>query len=123
MQSAESLPDKHTRLAYQMLDNARTEIAAGDTVQGGEKLWGAASHAIKSYCASVGTPHSRYAQRRQAIRDLADRLGNPSLREHFGIALSCHANFYNDWLEQEDLAEYVVYIEELVNIVLSQRAE
>ena len=123
MQSNESLPGKHTRLAYKMLDDARTEIAAGDTVQGGEKLWGAASHAIKAYCASLGTPHSRYARRRQAIRDLADRLGNPSLREHFAIALSCHANFYNDWLEQEDLAEYMGYIEELVNIVLSQKAE
>lgn len=123
MQSTESLPDKHTRLAYQMLEDARTEIAAGDTVQGGEKLWGAASHAIKAYCASLGTPHNRYAQRRQAVRDLADRLDNPSPREHFGIALSCHANFYNDWLEQEDLAEYVGYIEELVYIVLSHKAE
>ena len=116
-------PDKHTRLAYQMLEDPRTEIAAGDTVQGGEKLWGAASYAIKSYCASLGPPHSRYAERRPSVRDLAGRLDNPSLREHFGIALSCHANFYNDWLEQEDLAENVDYIEELVSIVLSQRAE
>lgn len=123
MQSTDSLPDKHSRLAYQMLEDARTEIAAGDTVQGGEKLWGAASHAINAYCASLGTPHSRYAQRRQVVRDLADRLDNPSLWEHYGIALSCHANFYNDWLEQEDLAEYVSYIEGLVNIVPSHKAE
>ena len=123
MQSIESLPDKHTRLAYRMMDDARREIADGDTVQGGEKLWGAASHAIKAYCASRSIPHDKYAQRRQAVRDIGIRLGNPSLREHLGIALSCHANFYNDWLEQEELDDYLVYVEDLVNIVLSQKAE
>lgn len=70
-----------------------------------------------------GDAPRRYAQRRQAVRNLADRLDNPFLREHFGISLSCHANFYNDWLEQEDLVECVSYIEELVNIVPSHKAE
>ena len=123
MRSAESLSDKHTRLARRFLDDARREISGGDTAQGGEKLWGAASHALKAYCASRNIPHARYAHRRQAVRELAERLGNPSLRPFFRIAEACHANFYNDWMEQEELEEDLQYIEEFVAIVLSQRAE
>jgi hypothetical protein len=44
MQANESLTEKHTRRAHQMLDNAEREIAAGDLTQGAEKLWGATSN-------------------------------------------------------------------------------
>ena len=123
MQSAESLSGKHTRLARQFLDDARREIAGGDTAQGGEKLWGAASHALKAYCASRNIPHAKYAHRRQAVRELEGRLANPSLWLSFRVAEACHANFYNDWMEQEELEEDLQYIEEFVAIVLSQKAE
>ena len=122
MQSAESLAEKHTRLARQLIDDARQEIAAGDLVQGGEKLWGATSHAIRAYRASYALPHGRYAHRRRAVFDLAEQLDNPFVRVTFGIAQSCHGNFYNDWLEQEDLDAYLPDIEQLVNIVLGQKA-
>lgn len=122
MQRTESLAEKHTRLARQLIEDARQEIAAGDLVQGGEKLWGATQHALRVYCASHNLPHGRYAHRRRAVFDLAEQLDNPFVRVTFGIAQSCHGNFYNDWLEQEDLDVYLPDIEELVNIVLSQKA-
>ena len=123
VQRTESETEKHTRLARQLMEDARREIAAGDTVQGGEKLWGATQHALKAYCASHNLPHGKYGHRRRAVLDLSEQLGNPFLRVTFGIAQSCHGNFYNDWLEQEDLDTYLPDIEELVNIVLSQKAE
>ena len=123
MRMTESLSEKHTRLARQLLDDARGEIAAGDLVQGAEKLWGATSHALKAYCASYGIPHAKYSHRRRAAFDLATRLDNPSIRLAFGYATSCHANFYNDWMEQEDLDDYLPDIEELVNIILGERAD
>ena len=122
MQRTESLAGKHTRLARQFMDDARREIAGGDTTQGGEKLWGAASHALKAYCASRGLPHGKYAHRRQAVRELGERLGNPSLWAFFRMAEACHANFYNDWMEQEELEDDLMYIEQLVNIILSEKA-
>ena len=73
MQGQESLTEKRTRLARKLLENAEQEIAAGDLVQGSEKLWGTTSQALKAYCASHGLPHGRYAQRRQAVFDLATR--------------------------------------------------
>ena len=119
MQRTESEIEKHTRLAGQLLEDARREIAAGDTVQGGEKLRGATQHALRAYCASHDLPHGKYAHRRRAVIDLAERLDNPAVRLAFGIAESCHGNFYNDWLEQEHLDRYLPDIEDLVNIVLS----
>ena len=119
----ETQTEKYTRLARQLLDDAKREIAAGDPAQGSEKLWGATSQAIKTYCASHGMPHGKYANRRHAVFQLADQTGNPSIRLAFGVAQSCHSNFYNDWMEQEDLDGYLPDIETLVNIVLDARAE
>lgn len=123
MTSPETQTEKHTRLARKLLDDAKQEIAAGDLVQGSEKLWGATSQALKAYCASHGMPHGKYASRRHAVFQLADQLGDPSIRLGFGIAQSCHSNFYNDWMEQEDLDGYLPDIETLVNTVLDARAE
>ena len=122
MTADESTADKHTRLAEQLLADARREIADGDLVQGSEKLWGATSQAIKAYCASRRLPHGKYAQRRHAVFQLADDLNNPFVRVTFGVAESCHANFYNDWMEQEHLDGYLPDIEALVNIILDAKS-
>ena len=118
MTDAESTTEKHARLARQLLEDARREIAAGDTVQGSEKLWGATSQALKAYCESQGLSHGKYAHRRNAVFELAERLDNPFVRSTFGVAESCHSNFYNDWMEQEHLDGYLPDIETLVNIIL-----
>ena len=121
MPTGDSLADKHTRLAHQLLGDARREIADGDLVQGAEKLWGATSQALKAYCASHGLPHAKYAHRRRAVLDLATRLDNPSVRLAFGIAESCHANFCNDWMEQEHLDIYLPDVEALVAVILDAK--
>ncbi len=120
-QTNEPQTEKHARLAQQFLENAKREIAAGDLVQGSEKLWGAASQAIKAYCASRNLPHAKYQHRRRAVIELAAQQSNPSIRMAFGIAESCHANFYNDWMEREHLDTYLPDIEELVRLVLEAR--
>ncbi len=117
----ETAIEKHTRLARQMLDDAQQEIAAGDLTQGGEKLWGATSQALRAYCERHGLPHGKYHHRRQALLDLAERLEEPSIRAAFAVAQSCHANFHHDHLYQEDLDTYLPDIRELVRVVLAAR--
>ncbi len=114
--------NKHARLAQKLLDDARREIAAGDTVQGAEKLWGATSQALNAYCESYRLPHAECAHHRRAALQLAEQLNNPFVRATFGVAQSCHSNFYNDWMEQEDLEGYLPDIESLVNIILNARS-
>ena len=122
MTTIESQSEKHTRLAHQLLGDAEREIAAGDLVQGAEKLWGATSRALKAYCASRGMAHGQYQHRRRAVLELATQLNNPSVRLAFGVAESCHANFYNDWMEQEHLDAYLPDIRELVHLILDTKA-
>ena len=122
MHGQESLTEKHTRLAHKLLEDAEREIAAGDTVQGSEKLWGATSQAMKAYCASHGLPHGKYGHRRRALMDLAEQQDNPAIRTFFNVARSCHSNFYNDWMEQEDLESCLPDIQQLVETVLAAKA-
>ena len=122
MTNRESTIEKHARLARQLLDDAEREIAAGDTVQGSEKLWGATSRALKAYCESHGLPHGKYANRRHALFQLAEHLHEPFVRSAFGVAESCHSNFYNDWMEREHLDGYLPDITSLVNIILDSLA-
>ena len=122
MTDAESTIVKHARLARRLLEDARREIAAGDTVQGSEKLWGATSQALKAYCESQELPHGKYAHRRHAVFELAESLDNPFVRATYGVAESCHSNFYNDWMEQEHLDGYLPDIDTLVNIILDSAA-
>ena len=122
MQIDEAQTEKQARLAHQMLDQAKREISAGDLTQGSEKLWGATTQALKSYCASRGMPYGKYQHRRRALMDLALQQDNLFIRSTFGVAQSCYSNFSNDRMEQEDLDSYVPDIEELVRIVLAARA-
>ena len=61
--------------------------------------------------------------RRHAVMELADRSGNPFVRAAFGVAESCHANFYNDWMEQEHLEDYLPDIQDFVRIILDAKAK
>ena len=122
MDTSETPTEKHTRLAEKLMRDASREIAAGELVQGSEKLWGAASQALKAYCASHEMPQGKYAQRRHAALQLADARGDDSIRLAFKLAESCHANFYNDWMEQEDLDSHVADIRTFVEKILNARA-
>ena len=103
MDQGETLVEKHTRLARRMLEQADDEIREGDLVQGSEKLWGAANHALKAVCASRGWRHSKYAQRYRAALSLAEESGYQNIAGAFDAAKTCHGNFYNDWLEVAEL--------------------
>ena len=77
----------------------------------------------QAYCASWGLPHSRYAHRRRALLDLADRTGDRFLPMAFGTAESCHANCYNDWMDQEHLETYLPGIQRLVLLLDAQASD
>ena len=69
------------------------------------------------------TTLGKYQHRRQALLDLADSANDPFLRMAPGTARSCHTNFYNDWMEQEELEGYLPDIQAFVNQLLEARAD
>lgn len=106
-------------IARKFLDDADREFTAGDLLQASEKLWGAVSHALKAYCRQRGWRHAKYAHRRDAAQNLSAELDDPTIFAYFKIAQSCHANFYNDWMYEEDVDSSRAYIRELVEKILN----
>ena len=119
-------PDAQVRrnaaIARQFLDDADREFAAGDLLQASEKLWGAASYALKAICRQRGWGHAKYAQRRHAAQLLAELESDPAIFAYFKIAQSCHANFYNNWMYADDIDTSRAYIRELVDKILELTA-
>ena len=120
--ATETHRQKHARLAWQLLAQADHEMLAGDLLQSSAKLWGATSHALKAFCESRGWRHSKYAQRDYAVKRLAKEKDDDSIRLAFKIAESCHANFYNDWMEIKDVDENRVIVRQLVEKILAEVA-
>ena len=109
----------NARIARKFLADADREFDAGDLLQSSEKLWGAVSHALKAYCRQRGWRHAKYAHRRDAAQILSAELSDPTIFANFKIAQSCHANFYNDWMYEEDVDTSRAYIRELVDKILA----
>ncbi len=80
---------------------ADEEFAAGDMLQGSEKMWGAASHAVMAVAQQRGWPFGSHGALRIAVRRLADEIGDHSLLGGFGTAERFHANFYHDFMEHD----------------------
>ena len=97
------LTHEHQQTAQDFLDAADREFTGGDHLQGSEKMWGAAAHAIMAVAQNKGWPFGSH----QALKIAADRLtseyNDPTLAAGFGVAQKFHANFYHDFMESDDI--------------------
>ena len=96
------LVDEHPQTTRDFLEAADREFAAGDRLQASEKMWGAASHAVMAVAQHRGWPFSSHGAMRDAIRRLAGEHGL-SLQAGFVAAEKFHANFYHDFMEDDEL--------------------
>ena len=88
--------EEHLRTALEFLEHADREFAAGDTLLGSEKLWGAASHAVLSIAKKKGWRFGKYNARVAAVDRLAQEHDDPLLSASFSVAQKFHTNFYRD---------------------------
>ncbi len=95
----------HTKTAQGFLEAADRELADGDVLQGSEKLWGAASHAVMAAAQERGWDFGKHGAMKAAVRRLAQESGDPALVSEFAVARSFHANSYHDFMEDDDLEE------------------
>ena len=52
---------------------------------------------------------------REIARNLAEQYGEPLIASHYGIAEKFHANFYHDFMEEEEIEEDQPMIRQLVH--------
>ncbi len=124
---AEIAADQHVRTALTFLDHSGRESADGDAMQGSEKLWGAASHAITAVAKQRGWPFGKYRARAEAVKRLAQEYDDPLLDAYFSVARQFHNNFYRDFMEDDDIEDdrpkVHNFVHRVVDIVREYRNE
>ena len=110
---------EHTRTAREFLTAADAELAAGDILQGCEKLWGAASHAVIAAAQRRVWRCGSHGAMRAAVRALADEVGDARLLSGFAEAEKLHANFYHGFMDELDLGESRIIVHDFVHRILA----
>ena len=97
------IKDEHVQTAQDFLAKSDNYFAEGDVLQGSEKLWGAAAHALSAVAQQRGWKFgNRYALRQVALQ-LADELEDERISLGLGVAEKFHANYYHDFMEDSEL--------------------
>ena len=109
----------HARVARAFLEAASRELEAGDELQASEKMWGAASHAVRAVIRARGWPNGKTRDLDNAVSRLADEYGKPHLNnEFFHFRNHLHSNFYHGFMEMPDLQNALVLVQAFVDDVL-----
>ena len=99
------LTTEHAQTARDFLAAADIELADGELVQGSEKLWGAAAHAVIAVAQQRGWQHRSHRSMKNAVIRIADELGKENellgdvIRAEFAAAEKFHRNYYHDDME------------------------
>ena len=82
--------------------------------QASEKGWGATATALKAVAESRELDHHRHRHLWRVVRLLVRETGDADIRGAFARAESLHANFYEAWMEREDVEDNLGHVEWLV---------
>ena len=113
------LTQEHVQVSLQFLDDADREFAAGDALQGSEKLWGAASQAVKALGHQRGWDVGSHRDMKNAVIRLAGERDDLSLRAAFATAEKFHANFYSGFMEEYEFGPDGEIVRDFVDRVLN----
>ena len=95
--------NEHIQTAEDFLVKSDAYFADGDVLQGSEKLWGAAAHALTAVAQQRGWRYGNHVAIRQAALRLADEMEDERISLGLGVAEKFHANFYHDFMEDSEL--------------------
>ena len=113
--------DGHAQISRRFLAQARMHLDEHDRLQAGEKIWGAAGHALKAIGEQRGWEHDGHVN----VIDIAEHLGREFGQEerfhrYLNSAGAVHQNFYNNKRSEEsirlDLADVEALVDELAII-------
>ena len=111
--------EEHAHTARAFLRDSDKELRVGDRLQGCEKLWGAASHAVLAVAQKNGWSDSSHRALKRAVGQLADEHEEPTLRGGFSAAEKFHRNFYHNFMEEFEIQEDRAIVHDFTNRVLA----
>ena len=95
---------EHTQTAQDFLEAADREFEAGDDLQGSEKMWDAAAHAVMMVAQERGWPYGSHRHLKAAADRMVREIGNEALESGFSVAQQFRANSGIGFMEDDDLA-------------------
>lgn len=113
------LIQEHIETAQDFLSRSDRYFSEGDLLQGSEKLWGAAAHAIMAVARYRNWKLGRHMDLREDAEELAKELEEPVLFQHFKIAEKFHANYYHGFMDAINIESLRPYVHRFVQRVLS----
>ncbi len=90
---------EHIQTAREFLEKADHYFAEGDELQGSEKTWGAAAHAVMAIVQQRGSNYGDHRSLKIAVRRLSEELDDPLLETAFSVAEKFHANFHHKFMQ------------------------
>lgn len=96
------------------LRHARELLTEDDLPQASEKGWGAAAVAVKAVAESRGWRHEGHRELWWALEQLANETRDGEMRRQFGLAGALHTNYYEAWLTEKMVEDYLGEVEQLV---------
>ena len=97
------IQEEHVQTAQDFLVKSDGYFAEGDVLQGSEKLWGAAAHALSAVAQERGWNFGNHYALRQVALRIADELEDERISLGMLVAEKFHANFYHDFMEDSEL--------------------
>ena len=110
---------EHAQTAREFLVASDREFAAGDHLQGSEKLYGAATQAIIAICQQRGWPYQSHRAMKNAVTNLARRYDDAGISGGFLAAENFHRNFFHDHMEDYEIEADRPTVHHFVNRMLA----
>ena len=110
---------EHAQTARDFLVASDREFAAGDHLQGSEKLYGAATQAIIAICQQRDWRYKSHRAMQQAVDALSREYGAPLLIGGYSAANRFHENFFHDHLEDYEIESERPAVHHFVNQLLT----
>ncbi len=106
--------EDHATHRDRFIAHAFEELDKGDRLQASEKGWGAAAHEIKRIAQGHGWKHGSHRDLSDVAARLAQETQDNRLRLLYDAATRLHQNFYEDFLDTEEIRYRLGFMEELL---------
>ena len=107
--------EEYRTTSSSLYDQAIAELDAGDLRQASEKLWGASAQALESLAERRGWRHGSHGEFYRIMRRIVDEPDERDLLDHFNSATLLHVNFYENWLDEDQIRRRAGIVREFVD--------
>ena len=97
------LVEEHVQTAKVFLEESDTLFDEGDVLQGSEKVWGAAAHAVMAVAQQLGWGYDSHRNMKNVVVRLSQEQGDQSIQLAFAVAEKFHINFYHHGMDDFQL--------------------